>query len=147
MQMRKLLIGGVLMGIGYGIYRIVNNAGKLQFGQAKLTSTKYEPLTTLIFYISLPVTNPTDTNFPFKGITGGAFYGATELAKIQLNTAETIVLRKGKTVSVPIKIVVDGLKLSSDVFQLIKSGNWLNKAVIKGTVKSDLSFPFESKIF
>ncbi len=146
--MRKFLLAGVVAGIGYGLYRIAGNAGKLQFGQIKLQGgVKYVPISILEGKLILPITNPTSTNFPFRGITGAVFYGSTKLADIQLDTSETIVLKTGKTTNVPLKVSVDILKVGGDIFNLIRSGNWLDKAVVKGVVKSDLSFPFESKIF
>jgi hypothetical protein len=126
----------------------VSVTGFIEFGQIKLQGgVKYIPLTNLEFHLILPITNPTDTNFPFKAITGAAYYGKTKIADIQLDTSETLVLRTGKTTNVPLRVSVDILKAGSDIFNLIRSGNWLDKAVVKGVVKSDLSFPFESKIF
>jgi LEA14-like dessication related protein len=146
-SMRNLLVAGIVGGIGYGIYRIAQNSGKLQYGQAKLQSTKYQFPTAVIFHLVLPIANPTSTNFPFKGITGGAFYGAVKIADIQLDTTQKIVLKSTKTVNVPVKVTVELLKLTNDVRELIKSGNWLNAAKLKGTIISDLKFPFEVKIF
>jgi len=146
-KMRKLLIGGLFAGIGYGLYKIASNAGQLQYGSLKLQKTSYQPLTTFVFHLLFPITNPTKTVFPFKGIEGAVWYGKTKLANIQLDTTETIVLKTGKTVNVPIKVVIDVLELSGDLQKLVRSGEFLNAAWVKGTIKSDLNFPFEVKIY
>lgn len=147
--MNRGLIAVILGGVGYGVYRIATNAGHLQFGNAKLQKTDYTPLVNFTFHFLLPITNPTKTQFPFRGIDGAAWYGKTKLADFQLDTSQQkiVVLGSGKTVNVPILVKVNILTLSSDVQSMIKSGDWLNAAVLKGVVKSDLNFAFQTKIF
>ena len=145
--MKKGVWALLVAGVGYGLYRLAGNASKLQFGNVKLNKTTYSFPLSLEFHMTQPITNPTTTNFPFKGIEGGAFYGKTKIADFKLDGTDKIVLKTNTTVNVPIAIKVDLLKLSSDVRDMVKNGNWLNAATLKGVVRSDINFPFESKIF
>lgn len=144
--MNKGLLAVVIGGVGYGLYRIAQNAGRLQFGAAKLQKTTYSPLVNFDFHLILPIKNPTDTQYPIQAIEGAAFYGDTKIANFEMES-QNILLATGQTVNVPLVVKVNILTLASDVQKLIKDGNWLNKATLKGVVKSTVNFPFEEKIF
>jgi hypothetical protein len=152
MDERKLLLGGVLAAVAYGIWSVTNDATKLQFGDLKKQSIKFNIIQippTVDVYFLLPFTNPTNKNYPFRNIKAALMYGTTNLANVEYNgdTSQAFTLGAGKSGYIPIKSTINLLEVGGSIATMIKNGTWLNEARLKGVIYADINIPLNQKIF
>jgi hypothetical protein len=152
----KIGLGLAFTGIAFGAYQMFSASQKLVFGNAKKTGQTFKPSYVSI-YLTLPVTNPTNTTLPFDSFRGKWSYNGRDIADVTVenwvtengvSVLKSIPIEAGKTVNFPIEIRINYFKAVGEIMDMINSSNFLGASLLKGTVKSGgLNFNITTKIF
>ena len=145
MNGKKIGIGLIIAAFGYVGYTLFGASKKLQFGAIKLKG-KTLKLDGLHLTLLFPITNTDkDTSLPFDGFNGGLFYGTTQLATLSI--PQKLTLAKNSTKDLTVEMHISFFELGANILSLVKSGDFLNAAFIKGNIKSGgLTFAVNQKI-
>lgn len=139
----KILLGLGLLGAAAWGGGLLGAASKLQVGSIKMVG-KTIHLTYANIQLQIPITNPTKKELPFRGFNGGAYWGETKLANIEIPPQGNV--KAGETVTYNIVVRVDYLQAAQNVINIISSMNFLQNFFLRGTIKSIVNVSINKKV-